>query len=253
MAMSLDVADALVATLERHGPLAPGAAAERLLALASGPAGLARRLLDAVVAEDARLVWRDGEIALAGAPWAAVPLAEGRFAVVDVETTGLDAGRDEITEAAVVVVERGRIVRQLELATAPGRPSDAVAHRILALSGDSILAGHNVAFDLRFLDGATARRRGARVGAAVVDTLSLARRLLAGRTERHSLPALASFFGTSSEPCHRALPDAVATAEILVRLLELASDRGLTTVGDLCAWGRPATPGGKDRGLRSII
>ena len=73
----------------------------------------------------------------------------------------------------------------------------------------------------------------------MVDTLVLARRLLAGRTRSFSLAALAVFFGAGTAPCHRALPDALATAEILLRLLELARERGAATVGDLCAWSRP--------------
>jgi DNA polymerase-3 subunit epsilon len=253
MSTALEVADTLVAALERDGPLAPGVAAERLLALASGPAALARTLLEAVVAEDARLVWRDGEIALAASPWASVALEAGRYAVVDLETTGLAAGKDEITEAAVVIVERGRVVRQLELLATARRSPEAIAHRVVAVAGSSVLVGHNVAFDVRFLDEALARRRSARVGLAVVDTLALARRLLAGRTEGRSLAALAAFFGTPTEPCHRALPDALATAEVFLHLLEVAADRGLATVGDLCAWSRPAAPDRTGRRLRSII
>ncbi|MFN8187147.1 MAG: 3'-5' exonuclease [Gaiellales bacterium] len=253
MSVTLEVADTLVAALERNGSLAPAVAAQRLLALASGPASVARSLLEAVVEEDARLAWRDGRIALAAEPSASLALALGRYAVIDLETTGLAPGRDEITEAAVVIVERGRIVRQLELLATARRTPEAIAHRVVELAGASVLAGHNVAFDVRFLDQALVRRRGVRVGLAVVDTLALARRLLAGRTDGHSLAALAAFFGTPTEPCHRALPDALATGEILLRLLELAAERGLTTVGDLCAWSRPAAPDSRGRRGRSII
>jgi DNA polymerase-3 subunit epsilon len=67
----------------------------------------------------------------------------------------------------------------------------------------------------------------------VVDTVWLARRLLEGRTRRAGLASLAYFFGTAARPCHRALPDAEATAEILLRLIGLAQERGAATVAQL--------------------
>jgi hypothetical protein len=73
----------------------------------------------------------------------------------------------------------------------------------------------------------------------VVDTVWLARRLLGDRVRRVGLAALAHFFGTSVEPCHRALPDAQATAEILLRLIGLAQERGARTVDDLVALAAP--------------
>jgi hypothetical protein len=83
--------------------------------------------------------------------------------------------------------------------------------------------------------------------------------LLAGRTRRAGLASLSHFFGTAVRPCHRALPDAQATAEILLHLLGLAQERGARTVADLVdlaaprvrkvyakrvlAFGAPASPG----------
>ena len=67
----------------------------------------------------------------------------------------------------------------------------------------------------------------------------LARRLLQRRSERFSLASLAHFFGTSTSPCHRALPDAVATAEILVSLLGLAQERGARTLADVLELAAP--------------
>ena len=73
--------------------------------------------------------------------------------------------------------------------------------------------------------------QGIRLAAPVVDTVSLARRLLAGRVPRVSLSSLSDFFGTSVQPCHRALPDAQATAEILISLIGLAQERGVDLIG----------------------
>ena len=107
--------------------------------------------------------------------------------------------------------------------------------RFLAFAGDAVLVAHNARFDLSFLDRETERLTGSRLAAPVVDTVALARRLLAGRVPRASLAQLSYFFGTSVQPCHRALPDAQATAEVLLALIGLAQERGARTVADLVA------------------
>src|SRR5438132_461730 len=112
-------------------------------------------------------------------------------------------------------------------------PVALALRRFLAFAGDAVLVGHNARFDLAFLDRETERLTGSRIAAPVVDTVSLARRLLGGRVPRASLAQLSYFFGTSVRPCHRALPDAQATAEILLALLGLAQERGARTVADV--------------------
>src|SRR5262249_53012704 len=70
-------------------------------------------------------------------------------------------------------------------------------------------------------------------------TAALARRLLEGRVRRVGLASLAHFFGVSAQPCHRALPDAEATAEILVRLIGLAQELGARRLSELRALAAP--------------
>ena len=65
----------------------------------------------------------------------------------------------------------------------------------------------------------------------MVDTLGLARRLLGRRPA--ALAALSRHFLTDVRPCHRALPDAEATAEILLALIGMAQERGARNVADL--------------------
>jgi hypothetical protein len=74
---------------------------------------------------------------------------------------------------------------------------------------------------------------GKRLHATVIDTVPLARNLLGRRSPRTSLAALSYFFGVSVQPCHRALPDAQATSEVFLRLLELAQERGASTLSEL--------------------
>src|SRR5260221_53944 len=114
-------------------------------------------------------------------------------------------------------------------------PASAAVRSFLAFAGDSVLVAHNARFDLAFLDRETERLTGSRLAAPVVDTVALARRLLAARVPRASLAQLSYFFGTSVQPCHRALPDAQATAEVLLALIGLAQERGARTVAELVA------------------
>src|SRR5205085_1925307 len=135
-------------------------------------------------------------------------------------------------------VPLGRAVASLtgladrELRRAPS--VEEAVRRFLDFAGDAVLVAHNARFDLAFLDRETERLTGRRLAGPVVDTVSLARRVLEGRAARASLASLAHFFGTSARPCHRALPDASATAEILLALIGLAQERGATSVADLC-------------------
>lgn len=239
MLQRIDAADPLVRAVESKGGIGAGEAANLLLALAGPVSPAALAVVDRVVADDARLVWRGGKIALAPSPLAGVPLEQARFCVVDVETTGLVPGRERISELAAVVVEAGEVLDELEVvgraATAPSTFS-----RLSELARGAAIAGHNVRFDLAFLERVTATASGTRIASPSVDTLTLARRLLAGRLRRFSLGALAEFVGTGSVPCHRALPDARAAAEILGCLVVVARERGARTMGDLCALARPA-------------
>jgi DNA polymerase III epsilon subunit family exonuclease len=128
-------------------------------------------------------------------------------------------------------------LRDADLRRAPRQ--ELAVRRFLAFAGDAPLAAHNARFDVGFLDQAVQRLTGRRVAAVVVDTVWLARRLLQRRSERFSLAQLAHFFGTSTAPCHRALPDALATAEILVALLGLAQERGARTLAEVIELAAP--------------
>jgi DNA polymerase III epsilon subunit-like protein len=124
-------------------------------------------------------------------------------------------------------------LRNEQLRGAPG-PAEAV-RSFLAFAGDAVLVAHNARFDLAFLDRETERLTGSRIGSAVVDTVRLSRTLLAGRVAGFGLAQLAWFLDTAEKPCHRALPDARATAELLLALIGLAQERGARTVADLSA------------------
>jgi len=281
MQLRLDAADRLVELVEeRRGPVVAEEAARRLFALRQAPAGLARSLLAEVVDADARLSWRGDSVALSAPPGDGLALEAATYVVVDLETTGLRPGSSQICEIGAVRIRELEVEAEFQTLVDPAGPlgpgvsaltglSDRqlrgappvhlALRRFLAFAGDAVLVAHNARFDLAFLDRETERLTGSRIAAPVVDTVGLARRLLAGRVPRASLAQLAYFLGTEVQPCHRALPDAQATAEVLLALIGLAQERGARTVADLVslaatrtrrvwdkrhlAFGAPARPG----------
>jgi len=262
MQLAFDAADRLVELVEeRRGPVLVEEAARSLFALAHAPAGLARSLLEDVVEGDARLAWRGACVGLAAPPGRDLPLEAARFVVVDLETTGLRPAQSAICEIGAVRVEALLPAGTFQTLVDPGVPippviegitgiadrdvrgapgAGAAVSRFLAFAGErAVIVAHNARFDLAFLDREVELLTGRRLAAPVVDTVGLARRLLGGRVARVGLASLAHFFGTSVRPCHRALPDAQATAEILVALVGLAQERGARTVSDLVELAAP--------------
>ncbi len=189
----------------------------------------------------------------------AVPLAELDYAVVDVETTGFRPQDSAITEIGAVRVRGGQAVAEYTSLVNPGTPvpaqvealtgidddmlrtappAAAVLPGLLAFAEGCVFAAHNARFDLSFL---TAECEAAGLpwpGFAVIDTVRLARYLMVVPDEvpDRRLGTLAEFFGTPVRPSHRALDDARATADILMRLVERLAGRGVTTMGELTAW-----------------
>jgi DNA polymerase III epsilon subunit family exonuclease len=261
MQLAFDAADRLVELVEeRRGPVPTDEAARALFALAHAPATLARSLLEDVVAADARLAWLGHCVGLATPPGTGLPLDAASYVVVDLETTGLRPARAAICEIGAVRLDGFLRAGTFETLVDPclplppavsnltgladrdlrGAPHvEAAIRQFLAFAGESVLVAHNARFDLAFLDREVERLTGRRIAAPVIDTVGLARRLLAGRIGRLGLASLAHFFGTSVGPCHRALPDARATAEVLVALIGLAQEHGARSVADLVALAAP--------------
>jgi DNA polymerase III subunit epsilon len=257
MQLRLDAADRLVELVEeQRGPVLAEDAARRLFALRQAPVALARSLLADVVETDARLAWSGDAVALAEPPGAALLLEQATYVVVDLETTGLRPGQSGICEIGAVRLRGFEVEAEFDTLVDPGLPIDPGASALtglrtaqlrgapppaeavrdfLAFAGDAVLVAHNARFDLAFLDRETELLTGSRIGSAVVDTVRLARTLLAGLVPSFGLAQLAWFLGTSEQPCHRALPDARATAELLLALIGLAQERGARTVADLTA------------------
>jgi DNA polymerase III subunit epsilon len=116
---------------------------------------------------------------------------------------------------------------------------DDVLPRLLEFAEGSVLTAHNAPFDLRFLTAACAAMGRDWPGFEVLDTVRLARHLMATPQEvpDRKLATLARFFGTPVRPSHRALDDARATAVVLGELLSRLADReGIMTLEQLDTW-----------------
>jgi DNA polymerase-3 subunit epsilon len=172
-------------------------------------------------------------------------LADLSLVVVDVETTGWLEDEGEITEVGAVRLTHGQLTGEFSSLVRPrlpipeditaltgitdemvGRaPLPAAALRtFLAFASDCVLVAHNAPFDLGFLTAACAACHIAWPPAAVLDTAVLARLLLRpDEVPDCRLSTLADYFAATTAPCHRALPDAKATADVLTALLRLAA------------------------------
>jgi DNA polymerase III subunit epsilon len=171
------------------------------------------------------------------------------FAVVDVETTGTRAGGgDRITEIAIARVVNGEVADVYSQLVNPERPipahitaltqitwsmvKDEPPFRQITDDVTSRLAGHvftahNAAFDWRFVSEELARRD-IRLGGPRLCTVRMARVLLP-QLARRSLDHVTRHFGIDIAARHRAAGDAEATAKVLIRLLRIAEDEGVTT------------------------
>ena len=262
MQLRFDAADRLVELVEeRHGLVSAEEAATALFALARPPHGLARGLLDDVVSSDARLAWRGGALGLARSALDDLPLEAATYVVFDLETTGLSPGRDGICEiGAVRVVDLGRR-RDLRDATSipaarsrPGLPRSR-GSRERDLRGAPTAARPSGGSSPSQASACSSRTTPASTSASSIASSSAARAdawprpcstpsgshagFWPGARPESAFARSRHFFGTSVEPCHRALPDAQATAEALVALLGLAQERGARTVGDVLELAAP--------------
>ncbi len=182
------------------------------------------------------------------------PLREVTFCVVDLETTGGSPAADAITEIGAVKLRGGECLGTFQTLINPGvaiPPSityltgitesmvlpapriERVLPSFLEFARDSVLVGHNVRFDISFLDAAFGRHGYPRIGNRVVDTCGLARRLVRDEVPNCKLSTLAERFRLAHRPSHRALDDALATGDLLHSLLERATAFGVLGLEDL--------------------
>lgn len=182
------------------------------------------------------------------------PLADMRFAVVDVETSGLSLRRHHVLQVGVVVIDgEGAVhdrwsslvaprhrwwcrvgptrlhgIRRRDLVGAP--PAADVLRELAVRIGDARFVAHNAPFDIAFLQKAS-RRAGVEVPVhQPLCTLRLSRALDPERTMSHRLADLCARYAIELVRPHDALADADATAAVLPHLLRA---HGITDASQL--------------------
>ena len=182
------------------------------------------------------------------------PIGNLNYTVFDTETTGLLPHKDEIVQIGAVRVVNGKIIQgeTFEALVNPGMAipaastkvhgiSDAmvvgadkitvVAPQFHGFSKDSVIVAHNAPFDMAFL-----RRHSKASGVTwdhpILDTVLLSA-VLFGASETHTLDALCDRLKITipQHLRHTAMGDAVATAEVLCKLLPMLKARGFDTFG----------------------
>ena len=173
-------------------------------------------------------------------------LHETTFVIVDLETTGASPKKGAaITEIGAVKVRSGEYLGNFESFVNPLTPIpeyitqmtgitdlmlakapviDEILPAFLEFAGSeaqTIIVAHNAPFDLSFLKSAAKEIDLDWPNYKTLDTVTIARQVLSKEDVPNcKLSTLAQFFGTKTEPNHRALDDAKATTEILHGLIE---------------------------------
>ncbi len=163
-------------------------------------------------------------------------LKNKEYVVVDIETTGTDVTSDKITEIGAVRIVNGVIVESFQTLIDPevklsqkiieltgitdemlvGKPKiHEVYPDFIKFLGDSVFVAHNADFDYRFLRNA-GKDLGYYLENDYLDTLIISRKLLPG-LPNHKLNTVCGYFNIEFRH-HRALSDAFATAEALIKL-----------------------------------
>ena len=182
------------------------------------------------------------------------PLHDVTFCVIDLETTGGNRNEDMITEIGAVKVRGGECLGTFQTLVNPGRAIppqitvltglsdvlvagapriESVLGTLIDFVGDSVIVGHNVGFDVGFLRAACQRASGHRSPAP---SSTPSRSLVAWSVTRCPTASSARWrldLRLDHRPSHRALDDALATADLLHLLIERAAGLGVVGLDDL--------------------
>ena len=178
---------------------------------------------------------------------------DGTFICFDIETTGLSAARDKITEIGAVKVENGVITDTFSTFANPEMPipqkitqltgitddmvkdapsqSEAVG-AFLEFAGNNVLVAHNAPFDTSFIAKAC-EDMGREYNYTSIDTVAISRAILTD-IKNCKLDTVAKFLRLGDFNHHRATDDAEMLARIFINLCQrLTDDYGITKTNDI--------------------
>ena len=195
------------------------------------------------------------------------PLHEVVFVILDLETSGAAPSTGAaITEIGAVKVRSGEIIGEFQTFV---NPQHGLSDFITSLTGitdemladapkiksvlpdffeflgsdkETVLVAHNAPFDLGFLKAAAKKHKCAWPDYPVIDTVRIARSVLErDEVANCKLSTLATFFGATTSPTHRALDDARATVDVLHGIFERLGTFEVTTLHELLNFKRKRT------------
>ncbi|MBE5843065.1 MAG: PolC-type DNA polymerase III [Butyrivibrio sp.] len=179
------------------------------------------------------------------------------FVVFDIETTGFSPKRNKIIEIGAVKMKDGEILDRFSEFIDPKEPipfhitrltsitddmvigcptRDEIIPRFVEFCEGCILVGHNVGFDISFINE-NCKQLGIDADYTTVDTMGLSRAFFP-KQAKHNLDALCKTLGVVNEHHHRAVDDAECTAKIFMKFLPMMEQEGaddLIKVNDLGA------------------
>lgn len=169
------------------------------------------------------------------------------YVVIDLETTGFDPEYDDILEMAALRVVNGEIESKFSTLVNPGNPIDEFITDLTGITdemvkdappiqnalpeflvyiGDSIIVGHNVGFDIRFIYDICEWAKLPPFSNDYVDTMRLSRNLFKNE-KHHRLTDLSKRFGITTTVEHRALADVERTYKCYCCIKDYVSDHGI--------------------------
>jgi DNA polymerase-3 subunit epsilon len=188
-------------------------------------------------------------------------ISQLEFTVFDTETTGLSVKDDYILSFGAVKILNQAIQLKTVLELYPNSPisgkKTAAIHGLvqrenqlsirefatesLAYFGNSVLVAHHIGFDIEMMQKACRPFGLEKLPNPMIDTMSLAIRLEHGphaersqfKPEHYGLDGLCARYGILTEDRHTAAGDAFLTAQLFLKLLKLASSKGINNFGQL--------------------
>ena len=177
---------------------------------------------------------------------------DAEFVAFDIETTGLNALNDRMTEIGAVIFSNGDVkqvfntfvdpgmhippditqltgIRDSDVAGAPGERE--AMEKFMAFAGDRPIIAHNAHFDVGFMTAA-ARRQGLKFAPVFLDTLALSQALLP-ELKRFKLDIVSNHLGLPQFNHHRASDDAMVVARMMEKFLPMLRQQGARTVDDI--------------------
>ncbi len=166
------------------------------------------------------------------------------YVVFDLETTGLDAKCEKITEIGAVKIENGIITKTFSALVNPLKPIpenitdltgindemvkdcpdiSKVMPNFLEFCGGAVMVAHNAKFDTSFVMEECIKL-GLEFNNRIMDTVEISKEIFP-EEKKHNLAVLCERLEISLENHHRAVDDATATAEAFIKMMDIREER----------------------------